>query len=204
LLHWGCANRESALRPGGRREFNAPSLYRKLSSLKLTPTTISVQLADGSTRRPIGILEDVPVKVGEFVIPCDFLVLDMDESSHTPIILGRPFLATAGAKIEVKVGTISFEILGKRVDFCLPSAPVICPSSVAPMPAIPSANASRVEVFDRDGCPYVWPTAFKDPLLIPSTSGAISADTGALVEPAPPFYTPTSIPPASSPFTIWR
>ena len=51
------------------------SLYRKLRSLKLTPTTISVQLADGSTRRPIGILEDVPVKVGEFVIPCDFLVL---------------------------------------------------------------------------------------------------------------------------------
>jgi len=180
------------------------SLYLKLRSLKLTPTTISVQLADGSTRRPIGILEDVPVKEREIIIPCDFFVLDMDESSYTPIILGRPFLATAGAKIDVKAGTISFEILGKRVDFCLPLAPVICPSPVAPMPAIPSATSSRVEVFDGGGCPYVWPTAFKDPLLIPSTSGAISVDTGELVESAPPFYTPTSTSFASSPFTIWR
>jgi len=56
------------------------SLYRRLELLELTPTTTLIQLADRSTRQPVGILEDVPVKVGEFVIPCDFFVVDMDES----------------------------------------------------------------------------------------------------------------------------
>ena len=56
------------------------SLYRRLKLLDLTLTTISIQLADCSIRQPVGILEDVPVRVGEFVIPCDFFVVDMDES----------------------------------------------------------------------------------------------------------------------------
>ena len=79
----------------------ALSLYRRLELLELTRTTTLIQLADCSTRQPVGILEDVPVKVGEFVIPCDFFVVDMDESPSMPIILGRLFLATAGAKIHV-------------------------------------------------------------------------------------------------------
>jgi len=63
-------------------------LYRRLELLELTPTTTLIQLADCSTRQPVGILEDVPVKVGEFVIPCDFVVVDMDERPFMPIILG--------------------------------------------------------------------------------------------------------------------
>ena len=77
------------------------SLYRRLTSLDLTPTTISIQLPDCSIRQHVGILEDLPVRVGEFVIPCDFFVVDMEESPHMPLILGRPFLATAGAEINV-------------------------------------------------------------------------------------------------------
>jgi len=69
------------------------SLYRRLKLLDHTPTTISIRLADCSIWQPVGILEDVPVQVGEFVIPYDFFVMDMDESPHMPIILGRPFLA---------------------------------------------------------------------------------------------------------------
>ena len=70
-------------------------------------------LANCSIRQAVGILEDVPVRVGEFVIPCDFLVMDMDESLHMPIILGRLFLATVGAKIDVQAGTLSFRICGR-------------------------------------------------------------------------------------------
>jgi len=77
------------------------SLFRRLKLLDLTPTTISIQLADCSTRQPVGILEDVLVRVGEFVILCDFFVVDMEKSPHMPIILWRPFLATAGAEINV-------------------------------------------------------------------------------------------------------
>ena len=49
----------------------------------------------------MGILEDVPIQVGKFVIPCDFIVLDMDERSHEPIILGMLFLVIAGTVIDV-------------------------------------------------------------------------------------------------------
>ena len=56
----------------------------------------------------MGILEDVPIKGGDFYTPIDFVVLDMAEDSHTQIILGRPFLATAGCKIDVKEGNLTF------------------------------------------------------------------------------------------------
>jgi len=60
------------------------SLCRKLKLLDLTPTTISIQLADYSIRRLVGILKDVSVRVGEFVIPCDFFVMDMDKNPYVP------------------------------------------------------------------------------------------------------------------------
>jgi len=77
------------------------SVYRRLTSLDLAPTTTTIQLADCSIRQPVGFLEDLPVRVGEFVIPCDFFVVGMEESPHMPIILGRPFLATVGAEFNV-------------------------------------------------------------------------------------------------------
>ena len=67
------------------------ALYRNLKLLDLTPTAISIQLAYCSTRQPVGILEDVLVRVGEFIISCDFIVVDMNESSHVLIILGDRF-----------------------------------------------------------------------------------------------------------------
>jgi len=114
------------------------SIYRKLKLLDLTPTTIPIQLADCSIRQPVGILKDVPVRVGEFVIPCDFFVVDMDESPHMPIILGRLFLATAGAEINVQAGTLSFGMCGERVDFYFPPpipapAPTTYPPPLAPV-----------------------------------------------------------------------
>jgi len=77
------------------------SLYKKLKLPDLTPTTMIIQLADRSIRRPTGILEDILVYVGKIVIPCDFIVIDMDESSQLPIILGRSFLIIVGALIDV-------------------------------------------------------------------------------------------------------
>ncbi|CAA0827148.1 Unknown protein, partial [Striga hermonthica] len=51
-----------------------------------------------------GIVEDVLVKVEGFIFPADFMVLDMEENKEVPLILGRPFLATGGALIDVKNG----------------------------------------------------------------------------------------------------
>ncbi|KAL0341409.1 UNVERIFIED_CONTAM: hypothetical protein Sradi_4657700 [Sesamum radiatum] len=70
------------------------SIFAKLGMHELTPTIVTLQLADRSIKYPRGIIEDVLVKVGKFVIPVDFVVLDMEEDANTPLILGRPFLAT--------------------------------------------------------------------------------------------------------------
>ena len=77
------------------------SICKELKLPDLRSTTLVIQLADGSIRHPTGILEDIPVQLGNSVVPCDFVVLDMDESSQAPVILGRPFLAPTGAVIDV-------------------------------------------------------------------------------------------------------
>jgi hypothetical protein len=93
--------------------------FRKLAIGSLQPTSISVQLADGTFRMPLGIVEDVLIRVGKFILPADFVILDMDEDpkveSGLPIILGRPFMAIAGAKINVQKGTVKLKVLGEKV-----------------------------------------------------------------------------------------
>ena len=114
------------------------SLCTKLQLLDLLPTIMIIQLADRSVKRSVGILEDVPVQVGKFVIPCDFIVMDMDENPEVPIILGRPFLATARAVIDVQAGTMSFQVCGETIDFyfsthIMPVVPALCRfSAVSP------------------------------------------------------------------------
>ncbi|XP_048490039.1 uncharacterized protein LOC104884063 [Beta vulgaris subsp. vulgaris] len=78
------------------------SICKKLNMGELKPTRISLQLADRTIKFPLGILEDVPLRVRKFFIPCDFVVMEMEEDANVPIILGRPFLATAEAIIDMK------------------------------------------------------------------------------------------------------
>jgi len=76
--------------------------------------------------------------VGKLIIPCDFIIMDMDENSRVPIILGRQFLATAGAMMDMQAGTMSFLLCGEKIDFHLPPYPTPVPlitdrSPVTPM-----------------------------------------------------------------------
>jgi hypothetical protein len=95
------------------------SICEKLKLGDLIPTRMSIQFADRSVKYPLGILENVPVRVGQFFIPTDFIVMDIKEDSNTPIILGRPFLATAGAIIDVKRGKLTFEVGEEKIEFIL-------------------------------------------------------------------------------------
>src|SRR3990170_1470733 len=70
------------------------SLYRRLELNKLTPTEISLQMANKSTAIPIGICEDVPVVVANVTLLTEFVILDIPEDDIMSIILGRPFLNT--------------------------------------------------------------------------------------------------------------
>ena len=86
------------------------SVYKQLGLGELKPTNITLSLADRSVKIPKGIVEDVLVKVDKFYYPVDFVVLDTESiengPNHVPIILGRPFLATANAIINCRNGVM--------------------------------------------------------------------------------------------------
>ncbi|GJR88213.1 reverse transcriptase domain-containing protein [Tanacetum coccineum] len=71
------------------------TMYEKLGLGEPKATKMSLELADRSIQYPRGIIENVLIKVDKFVLLIDFVILDMPEDSRVPIILGRPFLATA-------------------------------------------------------------------------------------------------------------
>ena len=76
------------------------SVVQRLRLGELTPTTITLQMADRLMAQPKGVLEDVLVKVGKFIFPVDFVAMKMEEDTQVPLLLGRPFLATGAALID--------------------------------------------------------------------------------------------------------
>ncbi|GKD24442.1 reverse transcriptase domain-containing protein [Tanacetum coccineum] len=97
------------------------SVWKKLScGKKLSisgaqlPTCMTLELADRSITQPIGIAEDVYLKVGKFKFPADFVVVDFDADPRVPLILGRSFLKTGRALIDVYEGELTLRV-GKEV-----------------------------------------------------------------------------------------
>ncbi|XP_058008722.1 uncharacterized protein LOC131183024 [Hevea brasiliensis] len=86
------------------------SVCEKLKLGELKAITISLLLANKSIKYPIGILKNILLKIGEFFILINFVVHDMEESVRIPIILGRSFLATTGANIDVKNGRLTMKV----------------------------------------------------------------------------------------------
>ncbi|GKB00683.1 hypothetical protein Tco_0828676 [Tanacetum coccineum] len=86
------------------------SMFLRLNLGDLKPTRMCIELANKTTQFPKWIAENVVVKIDKFVFPVDFVILDMEEDHRIPIILGRPFLATAHAMIDVFNKKISFEV----------------------------------------------------------------------------------------------
>ena len=86
------------------------SVAKQLSLGELIPTTITLQMADRSMVKHEGVLEDVLVTIGKFVFPVDFIILDMEEDSQVPLLLGRPFLATGAALIDMQKGVLTLRV----------------------------------------------------------------------------------------------
>ena len=97
----------------------AVSQILQLGALK--PTSMTLQPADRTLRKPAGILEDVPVQVGNLAYPVDFVVLEMEDNSES-MILGRPFLATAGEVIDAKGGTLKLQFGSEQAEFSMKHA----------------------------------------------------------------------------------
>jgi len=96
------------------------SVYLQLWLGELKPTSMTIQLADRSVKRPRGIIEDVLVKVDTFYFPVDFVVLDIEPIQNVgiqiPVILGQPFLATANALINCRIGIMKISFGNMTVE----------------------------------------------------------------------------------------
>nr|GEY25850.1 reverse transcriptase domain-containing protein [Tanacetum cinerariifolium] len=92
---------------------------KKLSLPELTPTRVTFKLADRSITRPKGVTEDVFVKVGKFHFPTDFVVVDFKADPCVPLILGRSFLSTGRALIDVYREEITLRVNDEAVTFNL-------------------------------------------------------------------------------------
>ncbi|GJU91722.1 DNA-directed DNA polymerase [Tanacetum coccineum] len=93
------------------------TMHEKLGLGEPKATRMSLELADRSIQYPRGIIENVLIKVDKFVLPIDFVILDMPEDSRVPIILGRPFLATARAIIDMFNKNITLRVGDDEVIF---------------------------------------------------------------------------------------
>ncbi|GJV97039.1 reverse transcriptase domain-containing protein [Tanacetum coccineum] len=88
-------------------------VWKDLSLPELTPTCMTLELADRSITEPIGIAKDVRLMVGKFQFPADFVVVDFEPDPRVPLILGRSFLKTSRALIDVYEGEITL-LFGKE------------------------------------------------------------------------------------------
>nr|GEW48694.1 reverse transcriptase domain-containing protein [Tanacetum cinerariifolium] len=95
------------------------SIWKKLSLPELTPTRMTLELADRSITRPKGVAEEVFVKVGKFHFPTNFVVVDFKDDPRVPLILGRSFLRTGRALIDVYGEEITLRVNDESVTFNL-------------------------------------------------------------------------------------
>jgi hypothetical protein len=92
-------------------------IYDQLNHDSLVPTSMHLQLAGQSIRCPVGVAEDIPVRIRNSFIPVNFVVLQMDVYLQILHILGRPFLSSTGATIDVAAAIIKLDIIDKEETF---------------------------------------------------------------------------------------
>ncbi|GJU85895.1 zinc knuckle CX2CX4HX4C containing protein [Tanacetum coccineum] len=98
------------------------SMYKCLGIGKLQPINMVIEMADNTKCTPKGIVENLLKKINKFIFSVDFVILDMVEDFRIPIILGRPLLATAHAKIDIFRMSISLEVGNEKVIFKMRSS----------------------------------------------------------------------------------
>jgi hypothetical protein len=89
-------------------------IYDMLSLPSLEKCYFDVPPADVAKKKTLGRINDVLIMVNNNLLPIDFLVMDVECNASCPIILGRPFLRTLGAIIDMKEGTIKYQFPLKK------------------------------------------------------------------------------------------
>ncbi|XP_070048986.1 uncharacterized protein [Nicotiana tomentosiformis] len=85
------------------------SVFNTLGIGQPRPNSMRLQMANRTMKRPLGIIDDVLVRVDKFILPPNFVILDCEVDYEVPIILGRHFLATGKALVDVEAGELTFQ-----------------------------------------------------------------------------------------------
>jgi len=128
-----------------KRELDAPFYVWKIATRRDKTNYYLLTIGGLFYKIPRGYYLDVPIKVGDLYVPIGFVILEIKEDTWTPIILGRPLLAIAGCRIDVKNGTLSFDVGNDHVEFNLLKS--------AKLPSI-SDECNKIDVVDG----LIWET----------------------------------------------
>ncbi|XP_070042917.1 uncharacterized protein [Nicotiana tomentosiformis] len=93
------------------------SIFKTLGIGKPRPTYMRLQMADRTMKRPLGVIEDILVRVDKFIFLVDFVIIDCEVDYEEPIIIERPFLTTGKALCDVKAGELTFWVGDEKVVF---------------------------------------------------------------------------------------
>ena len=107
-------------------------IYDMLELKPFDPCSFGVRLVDSSVKKPLGKMDDVLIIVNDNYVPVDFTIMDIECEPSCPIILGRPFLRTVGAIIDMKEGTIKFQFPLKKGMEHFPSNKIKLPFESVP------------------------------------------------------------------------
>nr|GEW06700.1 reverse transcriptase domain-containing protein [Tanacetum cinerariifolium] len=147
------------------------SVWKRLSLPDLNPTCMTLELADHLISHPVGVAEDVYVKVGSFHFPADFVVVDFDADPRVPLILERSFLKTERALIDVFEGELTLRVGKEAITFNLDQTSRYSAN-------YSDITAKRIDVIDMAGEEYSQevlgfsdvissgnPTSYYDPIV---------------------------------------
>ncbi|XP_071739673.1 uncharacterized protein [Rutidosis leptorrhynchoides] len=121
------------------------SVYSRLGLYELKSSNTGVKLVNLSISNPVGIAEILVVKIGEIEFPTDFVVVDMSEDKVVPIVLGRPFLTTAGALTDWKTCKLILRDRGKTLSFQTKFSVKPPPTPVDSVNVLTSSEIANVE-----------------------------------------------------------
>ena len=113
------------------------SIYKKMGIGELQPSKTKLKMADKSQKKARGLLEDCLVRIGELIVPVDFLVLDLeshdDEDEEPYLLLGRTFMDTTNMEISMRDETIKMTVRGKtlRLEISDDNSPPLYTSKVS-------------------------------------------------------------------------
>ncbi|GKC92094.1 reverse transcriptase domain-containing protein [Tanacetum coccineum] len=150
------------------------SIWKKLGFLGLTETKMVLELADRTISKPTGVAENVFVKVGKFYFPADFVVLDFIADPRVPLILGRPFLRTAHALIDVYEGEITLRNDDQSLTLKCGDAPSISYNNLESLKKVDLIDVT-CEIYSQevlgfsDSVAYNNPSPYYDPIVSTSS-----------------------------------